>query len=432
MAITAGADRPEPAFELPANVSRFDHLELWSESGPGRLRSRRRARAHDLPARLVELLSWDAPLDDVLDALVRCRTSPGEIAAGFGGEPAWDAFLDRLGSILDERHDGAAPAPELDLDSAVGLYRALYWVARTAAAPTPPSDLCHVTAAGWAAIPAVVHRALHGTPLVLTEHGIYVREAYLAAIRSDPAPAERFISTRIARTLARLAYRNADVVAPVARAHEPWERHLSADVTVVHIPNGVRSPTEIVEAPAACRVVSIGRIDPLKDVATLLRLAAEVTRRIPGAEFRHHGPVAPDQQAYARACVGLHAELGLGDRFRFLGSTRTPRAAIRQADVVVLTSISEGFPIAVLEALSEGRPVVATAVGGVAEAVRGCGLVAPPGRVHDLADAVCTLLRDPALARDLGHRGHRRVVREYGIDRMLDRYEDLYGDLLAA
>ena len=53
-------------------------------------------------------------------------------------------------------------------------------MARTAAVPTPPCDLLHVTAAGWAAIPAIVHKALHGTPILLTEHGVYVREAYLA------------------------------------------------------------------------------------------------------------------------------------------------------------------------------------------------------------------------------------------------------------
>ena len=72
----------------------------------------------------------------------------------------------------------------LDLVEAAALYQTLYWVARTAAEPTPACDLLHVTAAGWAAVPAVVHKALHGTPIVLTEHGVYLREAYLASVRS--------------------------------------------------------------------------------------------------------------------------------------------------------------------------------------------------------------------------------------------------------
>ena len=68
------------------------------------------------------------------------------------------------------------------------LYQTLYWIARTAAVPTPAADVLHVTAAGWSAIPALVHKALHGTPMVLTEHGVYLREAYLAAARSGGSP----------------------------------------------------------------------------------------------------------------------------------------------------------------------------------------------------------------------------------------------------
>jgi glycosyltransferase involved in cell wall biosynthesis len=139
--------------------------------------------------------------------------------------------------------------------------------------------------------------------------------------------------------------------------------------------------------------------------------------------------VSVEQEAYAASCYALHEELGLGDRFRFMGGTTTPRQVMRDAGVVILTSISEGFPMAVLEALSEARPVVATAVGGVAEALEGCGLVAGPGRVHDLADAVLTLLRHPDLARQLGQRGHGRTSRKYRIDTTLDSYEALFDDL---
>ena len=69
--------------------------------------------------------------------------------------------------------------------------------------------MLHVTAAGWSAIPALVHKALHGTPMVLTEHGVYVREAYLAAARSGDSPGTRFAATRLARGLARVGLRGA-------------------------------------------------------------------------------------------------------------------------------------------------------------------------------------------------------------------------------
>ena len=86
--------------------------------------------------------------------------------------------------MLAESVAEAGTPPALDLLEAATLYQTLYWIARTAAVPTPETDVLHVTAAGWSAIPALVHKAMHGTPMVLTEHGVYVREAYLAAIRS--------------------------------------------------------------------------------------------------------------------------------------------------------------------------------------------------------------------------------------------------------
>jgi glycosyltransferase involved in cell wall biosynthesis len=93
-----------------------------------------------------------------------------------------------------------------------------------------------------------------------------------------------------------------------------------------------------------------------------------------------------------------------------------------------MTSISEGLPIAVLEALSQGRPVVTTRVGGVLDIMNGAGLVAPPGDVAALASAVITLIDDPDLAAALGARGRDRVIRRFGVERFLRSYRSLlYG-----
>jgi hypothetical protein len=114
---------------------------------------------------------------------------------------------------------------------------------RAASVPTPRTDVSLVTAAGWAALPAVVDKAIHGVPLVLAEHGIYVRESYLAAVRSSDPAANRFISTRMARGLTRMTYAAADVVAPVAAANAAWEEALGVPrERILTIPNGVPSP----------------------------------------------------------------------------------------------------------------------------------------------------------------------------------------------
>jgi glycosyltransferase involved in cell wall biosynthesis len=95
--------------------------------------------------------------------------------------------------------------------------------------------------------------------------------------------------------------------------------------------------------------------------------------------------------------------------------------------VVLMTSISEGLPMSILEAMSEGRPVVSTGVGGVPDVVKGCGVVTAPGDDRGLSMAIVTLLRDPELAWTLGQRGHRRLRRIFSEAACVDGYRELLG-----
>jgi glycosyltransferase involved in cell wall biosynthesis len=426
--IVAPDGRPR-VFELPAHAEEVGRIEVWSQELPkgGRPRSFERRAGDDLPATLVRnLLGWDGDTEAVVAAWVWCRRFPAGVRDVFRSGRGWDSFLAGLREVLAERVPEAGTPPALDLVEAAALYQTLYWVARTAAVPTPATDVLHVTAAGWSAIPAVVHKALHGTPMVLTEHGVYVREAYLAATRNGESPGSRFAATRVARGLARVAYAGADVVAPVTDANAYWEMGLGIDpASILVLYNGVRQPSAPTTPPRTKTVVSIGRIDPLKDVHTLLRVAAETLRFVPGARFVHYGPVTKGEEAYGRSCTALHERLGLGDRFRFMGPTTDPNGVVRGADVVLMTSISEGLPLSVLEAMGEARPVVATGVGGVPDVIRGCGAVCAPGDDHALAMAVVVLLRNPDLAWRLGARGHRRLGRIFNESACVEGYRDL-------
>jgi glycosyltransferase involved in cell wall biosynthesis len=426
--IVAPDGRPR-TFELPEHAREVGRIEVWSEELPKGGRPRRFARrvGEALPAVLARhLVGWEGDVDAVVAAWIWCRRHPAGVRRVFRSDRGWAAFLGGLRDVLAERAPEAGTPPALDLVEAARLYQTLYWVARTAAAPTPDTDVLHVTAAGWSAIPAVVHKALHGTPMVLTEHGVYVREAYLAAARNGDSPGARFAATRLARGLARVAYEAADVVAPVTDANAQWEMGLGIDpakILVLH--NGLRPPAEPTLAPRTRTVVSVGRVDPLKDVHTMLRVAAQALAFVPDARFEHYGPVPSGEEAYGRSCLALHERLGLRERFRFRGPTGDPDAAVRSADVVLMTSISEGLPMSILEAMGQGRPVVATGVGGVPDVVRGCGAVCAPGDDHALAMAVVLLLRNPELAARLGQRGHRRLKRIYTESACIDGYRDL-------
>jgi glycosyltransferase involved in cell wall biosynthesis len=242
----------------------------------------------------------------------------------------------------------------------------------------------------------------------------------------------RFIATRLARGLARATYAAADVVAPVTDANARWEEGLGLDPGKIHVLyNGVASPAPPAPPPGTKTVVSVGRIDPLKDVHTMLRAAEETFRHVPDATFLHYGPVTAGEEDYGRSCGTLHARLGLGDRFRFMGRTSDPEGVVRDADVVLMTSISEGLPMSILEAMGQGRPVVTTGVGGVPDVVRGCGVISAPGDAHALAMGVVSLLRRPDLAWRLGQRGHRRLARTFDEAACVSGYRGLLDDVAA-
>lgn len=434
--ITAGNLGREPMLEVPAHATVLGRIELWSARPPPLLApsSDRSPARTSLPADLARgLLHWEGDLSALEDSLLYCRRSAHHLRRVFRDPQAWKGYLAALEEVLDERPPGAGANPEVDLHHASELYHSLYWVARVASVPTPPTDLLLATAAGWAAVPALVHRAIHGTPLVVVEHGVYVREGYLISLRADTSPSARFIHTRLARGLARAAYAGSDVISPVSEANAYWEKALGVPSDrIVVIQNAVSAPGEPLPLPGNATVIAMGRLDPLKDVHTLLEVAAEVMRHVPEARFLHYGPVPAGQEGYARSCEELHARLGLGDRFRFMGHTPDPVGVLRDADVLLMTSISEGFPMTLLEAMSVGRPVVSTWVGGVPEATRGCGILAPPGDVHELAMGVVTLLRDRRLAETLGARGHRRVATTSSHERWLRQSRELLLGLVAA
>jgi polysaccharide biosynthesis protein PelF len=223
-----------------------------------------------------------------------------------------------------------------------------------------------------------------------------------------------------------VAYEQADVVSPVTDANAYWEIGLGIDPgKILPLYNGLHPPAEPVPPPRTRTVVSVGRIDPLKDIHTMLRVAAEALRSVPDARILHYGPVTAGEEHYGRSCVTLHERLGLRDRFRFMGPTTDPNDAMRSADVVLMTSISEGLPMAILEAMGQGRPIVSTGVGGVPEVVHGCGVVCPPGDDHALATAVVMLLRNPDLAWRLGQRGHRRLGRLFNESACIEGYREL-------
>jgi glycosyltransferase involved in cell wall biosynthesis len=170
-------------------------------------------------------------------------------------------------------------------------------------------------------------------------------------------------------------------------------------------------------------VLTVARLDAQKGHEHLLAAAA----RVPQALFVFAG----DGEERARL-EDLARRLGVADRVRFLGQRGDIPDLLAVCDLFVLPSLFEGLPLAVLEAMAAGRPVVATAVGGTDEAVLEgeSGLLVPPGDPPALAAAITAILDSPRLARRLGDAGRARVRQEFGVQRMIGAVANVYEDLL--
>lgn len=135
----------------------------------------------------------------------------------------------------------------------------------------------------------------------------------------------------------------------------------------------------------------------------------------------------------AKALEVLASKYSLTDCIHFLGHRRDVTRMLQLADIFVLASEREAFPVCILESMAAGRPVVATEVGGIPEAVvhGETGLLVPPGDSGALAEAILTLLRDPARAQAMGWAGRDRAIKAFGLDRMVTETQQLYDELLA-
>jgi glycosyltransferase involved in cell wall biosynthesis len=174
-------------------------------------------------------------------------------------------------------------------------------------------------------------------------------------------------------------------------------------------------------------VVTVANFRATKDHATLLRAAARVKGLDPRVRFVIVGRGPQEQEVRS-----LHHDLELGDRALLLVGCDDAVGVIAAGDVFALSSVHEGLPVALMEALVLGRPVVATAVGGISEAVRdgGEGVLVPPRRPDLLADAIARVARDPGLRESMAAaaaiRGDQFDIRN-AVYQIETRYRELVG-----
>ena len=174
-------------------------------------------------------------------------------------------------------------------------------------------------------------------------------------------------------------------------------------------------------------VILVARLDHLKDHVTAVETHKHVIARRPDAKLVlvGEGPERPKIEEAIRA-------RGLESSVRLLGLRKDIPRLIRASDIFLLTSVSEGIPLTLIEAMAARRPVVSTHVGGVGEVVDEgkTGLLAPSGNAPALADHLLSLANNPSLRQEFGRLGRRRAEELFSETQMMERYDRLYHETI--
>ncbi|MFJ2767796.1 DUF3492 domain-containing protein [Streptomyces sp. NPDC087300] len=317
-------------------------------------------------------------------------------------------------------------------------------------------DLCHATSGGPAALPGLLARHFAGVPLLVTEYGVQLRAHYLAAGETGLSAPARALLASFHGLLAAEVYDKATLITPGNTHARRWQERCGADrakLRTVH--PGMESDrfTEVGESgyedPAADpgTLLWVGRIEPAKDLISLLHAFADVRKEEPGARLRIVGAPAegPEAAAYLAHCRALAAQLfpdeadgahAVGDNpvsFEEIGGPETPELAdaYAAAGVVVLSSVVEGFPISLVEAMFCGRATVSTDVGAVVEVIGGTGLVVPPRNPRALAEACVALLRDPERGARLGAAARARALELFTVEQNVAAFRGIYLEIVS-
>lgn len=323
----------------------------------------------------------------------------------------------------------------------------------------PNARVIHTVCTGWAGFLGTLARYRLQRPLLLTEHGIYTNERRIEISQADWLEKHsgdqaffqaemgyfKVLWTSLFEAMGRLTYAHADGIYTLYRGNRELQAQFGAPRDKIRIvPNGVRlqrfaGDRQPLPDRGPLRVGFIGRIVPIKDVKTLIRAAKLVRDQLPRVEFWLLGPGDEDPDYYeeCRTLVGL---LGLQDGLKFYGAV--PVADYYpQLHLQVLTSISEGQPLVILEGYCSGLPCVATRVGACSELIDGLteddrqlgpsGLVTPVCNPEATARAILSILSQPELYEAMATAALSRVRRFYDHQQMVAAYRRIYSNFAA-
>lgn len=452
-----------PKYRIPPNVVSISEFYLFDEiEGDEKLKSpltkqeidalrllhkelhRRPSERHPMEPR--EMKNFCASLD----TLFPTHAAGKRLFRSLTSKEVWQVFLEEYQA----------------LDAEVSFIEFFYtWrsahlpIYRILSNPYPKASLYHSLCTGYAGLAGAVAAYHHDSPLFLTEHGIYAHERAIELAEAEWLyRAPRFNLTvgssadtlkawwiDMFRNLSRIEYAFCAQIITLYEGNliRQHQDHAPKARTQI-IPNGIgkkfhhlrRSKPSWAgrDSQQKFTIGFVGRIVPIKDVKTLIKSVHLTHQNYNNIECKIIGPHDEDSE-YFQSCKDMVKFLQLDGVIEFCGKKNVSQE-YPDIDLLLLTSISEGQPLVVLEANGAGIPVVSTNVGSCEELLNGrlaedrllgpSGLIAPIGNPEVIAEKIIQIINEPILWEQMSLAGIARVTHFYDEVRLSNRYDSLY------
>ena len=429
--LTIVADRSlrgKYVYDLPKNVKEIHELYLNDSDWGKRRRRKHRMNRKEFKALRSLLLGQEVDWGSLIDYFQRTEISMNDMLMG-------EDFLNAVRDYYKINYS------QMVFSDFLWMLRSIYLpLFTTLEMKIPKADVYHCICTGYAGVLGSMAKYLYGGKLIISEHGIYTREREEELIKAKWVQGiYKNIWIEQFQKMSTLAYDKADMVTSLyehARelqlelgCPEEKTRIVSNGIPVEHFQN---LPGKSEEEEEMIHIGAVLRVAPIKDVMSMIQAFGFAKEQVPSLKLWIMGSWEEEEE-YARDCFELVRIMGIPD-VEFTGRVDVKEYYGRM-DMTILSSISEGQPLTILESFAAHKPVIATDVGNCRGLILGekddygpAGIVVRIMHVEELAQAMIYLARDEELRRQLGENGYQRVVGGYQYSYMQKAYQKIYRD----
>lgn len=434
LAIVSDRDiRGKFVYELPENITAVYEVYLndveW-DGDKGRRGRRRKLSSEEYMALRSLILNLRVEWDTIFDMF-----SGGDISVN--GLLMGPDFLKICTELYEKKY------PEVVFSDFLWTMRSIYLpLVLALESELPKADCYHCVATGYSGVLGSMAAHIYGGGLLLSEHGIYTREREEELIKAKWVQnTYKDVWIDQFRKMSQLVYDRADVVTSLFTHARELQIELGCPPEkAVITPNGVDVERfrnihgKRKEDENYINIGAVLRVTPIKDVKTMIQAFAFAKEQVPSIKLWIMGPENEDE-TYSRECHALVQSLHLSD-VEFTGRVNVTDYLGRM-DFTLLTSISEGQPLTVLEGFAAKKPAITTDVGSCRDLIYGgegdtfgtAGILCHIMNIGEIANAIVELATHPQEREKYGEAGYERVKKYYRSEQLTERYREIYDSI---